>query len=71
MGAACVCAVLTSNHHLGHERITCPHRHLAAAEGCYSVAAWLISLGAQVNLVDRFKRTPLEVWKGAGINDGA
>mmetsp|Transcript_18868 Transcript_18868/g.40627 ORF Transcript_18868/g.40627 Transcript_18868/m.40627 type:complete len:504 (+) Transcript_18868:214-1725(+) len=34
--------------------------HLAAAEGCYSVAAWLLAQGVDVNPVDRFKRTPLE-----------
>jgi hypothetical protein len=35
--------------------------HLAAAEGCHSVAAWLVGeCGAGVNPVDRFKRTPLE-----------
>lgn len=34
--------------------------HLAAAEGCYSVVAWLLKQGALVNAVDRFKRTPLE-----------
>jgi hypothetical protein len=40
----------------------CCCRHLAAAEGCYSVAAWLLEeAGAASNPVDRFKRTPLEV----------
>lgn len=35
--------------------------HLAAAEGCYSVAAWLLDeCQATANPVDRFKRTPLE-----------
>ncbi|WIA42498.1 hypothetical protein OEZ86_008486 [Tetradesmus obliquus] len=35
--------------------------HLAAAEGCYSVAAWLLKeIGTAANPVDRFKRTPLE-----------
>ncbi|CAG9464939.1 unnamed protein product [Pedinophyceae sp. YPF-701] len=33
--------------------------HLAASEGCYSVAKWLLSKGANVNAVDRFGRTPL------------
>lgn len=38
------------------------YRHLAAAEGCYSVAAWLLEeCGVASNPVDRFKRTPLEV----------
>lgn len=36
-------------------------RHLAAAEGCFSVVAWLLDLGVEVNPVDRFHRTPLEV----------
>lgn len=35
--------------------------HLAAAEGCYSVAVWLLEeCQAVANPVDRFKRTPLE-----------
>ncbi|KAL6746387.1 protein kinase [Haematococcus lacustris] len=34
--------------------------HLAAAEGCYSATAWLLSCGVAVNPVDRFQRTPLE-----------
>eukprot|EP00798_Chlamydomonas_sp_ICE-L_P006021 gene6021-5329_t len=34
--------------------------HLAAAEGCHSVAAWLLKNGVDVNPIDRFKRTPLE-----------
>ncbi|MEW5299675.1 MAG: hypothetical protein WDW36_002666 [Sanguina aurantia] len=34
--------------------------HLAAAEGCFSVVAWLLDLGVEVNPVDRFHRTPLE-----------
>lgn len=34
--------------------------HLAAAEGCYAVASWLISQGAIVNAVDRFGGTPLD-----------
>ena len=37
-------------------------RHLAAAEGCYSVVEWLLTEGKCIpNPVDRFKRTPLEV----------
>jgi hypothetical protein len=37
-------------------------RHLAAAEGCYSTAAWLLEeCSVDSNPVDRFKRTPLEV----------
>ena len=36
-------------------------RHLAASEGCYKVTEWLIELGSDVNALDRFKRTPLEV----------
>lgn len=35
--------------------------HLSAAEGCYSVAAWLLEdCGVDPNPIDRFKRTPLE-----------
>uniref|UniRef100_A0A061RE69 Kinase-like protein n=1 Tax=Tetraselmis sp. GSL018 TaxID=582737 RepID=A0A061RE69_9CHLO len=34
--------------------------HLAASEGCYRVVDWLIKAGADVNVVDRFKHTPLE-----------
>ncbi|KAI8477395.1 MAG: protein kinase [Monoraphidium minutum] len=35
--------------------------HLSAAEGCYSVAQWLLDeCSVEVNPVDRFKRTPLE-----------
>ena len=34
--------------------------HLAAAEGNYAVADWLLSHQAPVNCVDRFHRTPLE-----------
>ena len=37
------------------------YRHLAASEGCYKVTEWLIELGSDVNALDRFKRTPLEV----------
>lgn len=41
---------------------TAPCRHLAAAEGCYSVVEWLLTEGKCVpNPIDRFKRTPLEV----------
>lgn len=36
-------------------------RHLAASEGCYKVSEWLINQNADVNRMDRFKRTPLEV----------
>lgn len=36
-------------------------RHLAAAEGCYSVVQWLLkSQAADPNPTDRFGRTPLE-----------
>ncbi|GIL70021.1 hypothetical protein Vretimale_3301 [Volvox reticuliferus] len=34
--------------------------HLAAAEGAFSVVLWLLDHGAEVNPIDRFKRTPLE-----------
>jgi len=33
--------------------------HLAAAEGCYRVCQWLVEKGVNVNVVDRFKQTPL------------
>ena len=35
--------------------------HLAASEGSYKVAEWLLEQKADVNALDRFKRTPLEV----------
>ena len=38
-------------------------RHLAAAEGKLSVAKWLLDQGCTPNPVDRFFRTPLEVWR--------
>ena len=41
--------------------LPCLYRHLAASEGCYKVTEWLIELGSDVNALDRFKRTPLEV----------
>ena len=34
--------------------------HLAASDGAFKVTEWLISEGANVNALDRFKRTPLE-----------
>ncbi|PNW74839.1 hypothetical protein CHLRE_12g507750v5 [Chlamydomonas reinhardtii] len=34
--------------------------HLSAAEGAFSVVLWLLDHGAEVNPIDRFKRTPLE-----------
>lgn len=46
----------------GSRAVRCAaYRHLAAAEGCYSVVVWLLKQGAIINAVDRFKRTPLEV----------
>ena len=37
-------------------------RHLASSEGSYKVSEWLLcEEGADVNALDRFKRTPLEV----------
>ena len=40
----------------------CQNRHLAAAEGCFSVVEWLLKeAGADPNPIDRFNRTPLEV----------
>ncbi len=40
--------------------MTC-NRHLAASEGSYRIAEWLLEQGADVNAMDRFKRTPTEV----------
>ena len=40
-------------------------RHLAASEGSWSVSEWLLSYGADINALDRFKRTPLEVCRNA------
>ena len=37
-------------------------RHLAASEGSYKVTEWLLSEQADINSLDRFKRTPLEVF---------
>jgi tRNA A-37 threonylcarbamoyl transferase component Bud32 len=34
--------------------------HLAASEGCYKVTEWLLAEQADINALDRFKRTPLE-----------
>lgn len=34
--------------------------HLAASEGSWSVAEWLLESGANINFLDRFKSTPLE-----------
>lgn len=36
-------------------------RHIACAEGAYSVAQWLIESGVDPNPRDRHDRTPLEV----------
>lgn len=36
-------------------------RHLASSEGSWSVAEWLLDNGSNINALDRFKRTPLEV----------
>jgi hypothetical protein len=44
--------------------ITWPHcccRHIAAAEGAFSVCKWLLDSGADANALDRFQRTALEV----------
>ena len=40
---------------------TTPCRHLAASEGSYKVTEWLLEQRVDVNAVDRFNRTPLEV----------
>lgn len=39
----------------------CVCRHIAAAEGAYTVCKWLIESDADINAMDRFQRTPLEV----------
>ena len=36
-------------------------RHLSAREGAWAVSKWLLEAGADINAVDRFQRTPLEV----------
>ncbi len=36
-------------------------RHLAASEGAYQVTEWLLAQRVDINSLDRFKRTPLEV----------
>ena len=40
-------------------------RHLAASEGAYQVTEWLLTHHVDVNALDRFRRTPLEVHMGA------
>ncbi len=68
MGLSPSCTYISSScaflRHPAHGGVTQDKRtplHLAAAEGCYSSAAWLLSHGVDVNPIDRFKRTPLEV----------
>ncbi len=41
--------------------------HLAASEGSYKVSEWLLENKADVNALDRFKRTPLEVGAVRGL----
>lgn len=41
-------------------------RHVASAEGSFSTCEWLLDNGASVNALDRFQRTPLEVWCSHG-----
>lgn len=36
-------------------------RHVAAAEGAFTVVEWLLEVGADPNPLDRHDRTPLEV----------
>lgn len=56
MGLGCNCKDVATNYY----DLNC--RHLAAAEGCYSVVLWLLNdMSCNPNPVDRFKRTPLEV----------
>ena len=43
-------------------------RHLAASEGAYQVTEWLLTHHVDVNALDRFRRTPLEVpWGAAAL----
>jgi hypothetical protein len=44
--------------------------HLASSEGCYQVTEWLISQGCNINALDRFNRTPLEVRESGGGGGG-
>jgi hypothetical protein len=46
-------------------------RHIAAAEGAFSVVQWLIEAGADVNPLDRHNRTPLEVCPGPWWQQGS
>ena len=46
-------------------------RHLAASEGSYKVTEWLLSEQADINSLDRFKRTPLEVKPPAMLADAS
>jgi Ankyrin repeats (many copies) len=48
-----------------------PGRHLAASEGSYKVAEWLLANGADINALDRFKRTPLEVHRRPKLDRAA
>ncbi len=49
-----------------------PDRHLAAAEGCFSVVEWLLKeANADANSIDRFNRTPLEARPERLCNAGA
>jgi hypothetical protein len=41
-------------------------RHIACAEGAYSVAHWLLDVGVDPNPHDRHNRTPLEVINATG-----
>lgn len=43
-----------------------PFRHLASSEGAYQVTEWLLTQSVDVNALDRFKRTPLEVRRDIG-----
>ena len=48
-----------------HPELGC--RHLAASEGAYQVTEWLLTQRVDVNSLDRFKRTPLEVRDGRRV----
>jgi Ankyrin repeat len=55
---SCSSAIAVGRHSI---RMLPVPRHLASSEGSWSVAEWLLDNGSNINALDRFKRTPLEV----------
>ena len=53
-------AVLALVHTQSHTSARRACRHVAAAEGAFSVCQWLLDKGADVNALDRFQHTALE-----------